>query len=51
MKLLRDESGAALLEYTALLGIMLATVIVVIGLVGDRVSGKWGTLAAAILSH
>ena len=50
-RFMRDEDGAALIEYTALIGVVLAGVIVVIGIVGDRVSDKWGTLAATLLSH
>ena len=44
VKLSRDEEGAALIEYTVLLGIMLVAVITSIGLVGTWISTKWGTL-------
>ena len=40
----RDEDGAALIEYTVLLGILLVAVIVVIGAVGTWVSGQWTAL-------
>ena len=40
-KFLRDEDGAALIEYTVLLGILLIAVIATIGLVGTWVSKQW----------
>jgi pilus assembly protein Flp/PilA len=43
-----DEEGAALIEYTVLLGILLTTVILTIGLVGTWLSGEWTALAAAL---
>jgi pilus assembly protein Flp/PilA len=39
-----DEDGAALIEYTVLLGIMLVAVVATIGLVGTWVSGQWTAL-------
>ncbi len=39
-----DENGAAFVEYTVLLGIMLVGVIVVITAVGTNLSGWWTTL-------
>lgn len=39
-----DESGAAFIEYTVLLGILLVGAIVTIGLVGTWAGGKWTTL-------
>ena len=47
-RLRRDEDGAALVEYTVLLGILLVGVIVTIGLVGTWISGKWTALNAAL---
>ena len=47
-KLGSDESGASLIEYTVLLGILLVAVIVTIGLVGTWVSGQWTALNAAL---
>ena len=47
-KLGRDEDGAALIEYTVLLGILLIAVIASIGLVGNYVNGKWSGLAAGL---
>jgi pilus assembly protein Flp/PilA len=43
-KLAHDEQGAALVEYTVLLGIMLVAVVATIGLVGGWVSNKWTAL-------
>jgi pilus assembly protein Flp/PilA len=40
----KDQEGAALIEYTVLLGILLVAVIVTIGLVGTWISGKWTAL-------
>ena len=39
-----DEKGAALVEYTVLLGVMLVAVVATIGLVGGWVSSKWAAL-------
>jgi len=39
-----DEEGAALIEYTVLLGILLVAVIATIVGVGNWVSNKWTTL-------
>jgi pilus assembly protein Flp/PilA len=39
-----DENGAALIEYTVLLGILLVAVIVIIGAVGSWVSTEWASL-------
>jgi pilus assembly protein Flp/PilA len=44
----RDEEGAALVEYTVLLGIMLVAVITTIGLVGGWMSTKWTALWSAL---
>ncbi len=43
-----DEGGAALIEYTVLLGIMLVAVIATIVLVGAWISGRWIALEAAL---
>jgi pilus assembly protein Flp/PilA len=43
-----DEDGAALIEYTVLLGLMLVAVVATIGLVGTWISGQWTTLSAAL---
>jgi pilus assembly protein Flp/PilA len=48
-KLIRkDEDGAALIEYTALLAILLVAVIAVIAGVGTWVSGEWTNLSVAL---
>jgi len=43
-----DEEGAALIEYTVLLGILVVAVIVTIGAVGSWVNGQWSALNTAI---
>lgn len=47
-KLGKDEEGAALIEYTVLLGIMLVAVIATIILVGGWISTQWINLQAAL---
>ena len=47
-KLHRDEDGAALIEYTVLLGILVVAVIATIIAVGGWVNGKWTALNGAI---
>lgn len=42
----RDESGAAMVEYTVLLGVILAVTIGTITAVGGDVSTIWGKLKA-----
>jgi pilus assembly protein Flp/PilA len=46
-----DEEGAALVEYTVLLGIMLVAVITTIGLVGGWMSTKWTALWTALSAN
>jgi pilus assembly protein Flp/PilA len=43
-----DEYGAALVEYTVLMGIMLVAVIATIVAVGIWVTGQWTGLNAAL---
>ena len=43
-KLRKDDEGAALVEYTVLLGVMLVAVISTIVLVGGWVNTKWTAL-------
>ena len=43
-----DESGAALVEYTVLIGIMLTAVILLIISVGGWVNTKWTALNGAL---
>jgi pilus assembly protein Flp/PilA len=47
-KFCKDESGAAMVEYTILLGIITVAVIATIILVGTWISGQWTTLEAAL---
>ena len=44
----KDEDGAALIEYTVLLGILLIAVIAIIVAVGGWISGEWSALNKAI---
>jgi pilus assembly protein Flp/PilA len=50
-RIARDEEGAALVEYTVLLGIMLVAVITTIGLVGGWMSTKWTALWTALSAN
>ena len=43
-----DENGAALIEYTVLLAILIVAVIVIITGVGQWVSAEWASLSAAL---
>ena len=47
-KLRRDEDGAALIEYTVLLGILVVAVVATIVAVGGWVNVKWTALNGAI---
>ena len=44
----KDEDGAALVEYTVLLGVLLVAVIAVIGSVGAWIGGQWSSLCKAL---
>ena len=44
----KDEEGAALIEYTVLLGILLVAVITTITLVGGWINNQWTTLQGAL---
>jgi pilus assembly protein Flp/PilA len=46
VRLGRDEGGAALVEYTVLLGILLGAIVVTITLVGNWISSSWSALYA-----
>ena len=46
-----DEEGAALIEYTVLLGIMLIAVITAIIAVGGWVNNKWTALNTNLAGH
>ncbi len=43
----RDESGAAMVEYTVLLGLILAITIATISLVGTNLSTIWNSVQTA----
>jgi pilus assembly protein Flp/PilA len=47
-KLRGDQDGAALVEYTVLLGILLVAVVLTIVWVGGWVSGHWTNLRTAL---
>ena len=47
-KIKNDEEGAALIEYTVLLGIMLVAVIATIVLVGTWISDQWNILEGTL---
>ena len=47
-RLRRDEDGAALIEYTVLLGIMVVAVIATIIAVGGWINGRWTLLNGQI---
>ncbi len=44
----KDEDGAALIEYSVLLGIVLTAVVATITLVGTWVSGEWTALNTSL---
>ena len=44
----KDEDGAALIEYTVLLGILVVAVIAIIAAVGGWVNTTWSTLNSKI---
>jgi pilus assembly protein Flp/PilA len=43
-----DEDGAALIEYTVLLAILLVAVVTAIGLIGTWISGRWTALVTTL---
>jgi len=47
-RLAKDQKGAALIEYTVLLGILVVAVIALIVAVGNWVNGKWSTLQSQL---
>lgn len=47
-RLVADQDGAALIEYTVLLGIMMITIIATILAVGTWVNTKWTDLNTAL---
>ena len=47
-RLAKDQEGASLIEYTALLAILLVAVIAIITAVGGWINNKWSALNAAL---
>lgn len=47
-RLVQDEDGASLVEYSVLIGLITVATVVTIGLVGTWVSGRWTALDAAL---
>ena len=47
-RLIADEQGAALIEYTVLIGIMLVAVIAAIIAIGGWIETKWTALNTAL---
>ena len=47
-KFVKDEKGAALIEYSVLIGIITATVIGLVIAVGSWVNGEWTALNAEL---
>ena len=43
-----DESGAAFIEYTALLGVILAVGLAILAAVGSWVTGVWSNLCSTL---
>jgi pilus assembly protein Flp/PilA len=50
-KFVRDDSGAALIEYTVLLAILVIAVITTISAVGGWVNSKWTALNTEIQKY
>ncbi len=51
IRLRHDESGAAMVEYTVLLGLITIAVILLVVAVGGWVSTKWTSLNTALTGH
>ncbi len=47
-KLHNDDSGAAFIEYTVLLGVILAVGVAAVASMGTWANGKWTTLRADV---
>ena len=47
-KLHKEESGAAFIEYTVLLGVILVVSIGVIGAIGTWANGEWSLLNSSV---
>lgn len=46
-----DENGAALIEYSILIGLITAGAVATVALVGTWVSGKWTSLQGILALH
>jgi len=44
----KDEKGAALIEYSLLIGFIVAAVVLAVAAVGGWVTGRWNTLRGAL---
>ena len=47
-KLVKDEDGAAMVEYTVLLGLILAVGVTIMATVGGQLQTTWNTLSTAL---
>lgn len=47
-ELLGDRSGAAMVEYSILIGLIAAAIVVAVGLVGTWMLGEWQDLCTAL---
>ena len=50
LRLWRDGSGASLIEYSFLIGIIIALVVVAVALTGIWISGSWMSFLSALTS-
>jgi pilus assembly protein Flp/PilA len=48
LRLWKDESGASLIEYSMLIGLITAALVGAIGIVVTAIEGKWAALCTAI---
>ena len=48
IRLLREETGAALVEYSVLISLISAAVVTLIGSVGGKIKTAWTTLNTAL---
>ena len=48
---LKEEDGAAFIEYTALLGVILAVGIILLSLVGNWANVRWTTLNSQLTAN
>ena len=51
VRLAKDEEGAALIEYTVILGIILVVALTVIVAVGQWVSGEWVAASTSLTAN